>query len=96
MLSDSGYNQEDSVILNQSSVDRGLFRSVHFRTYHDEEKSIAPNSTLHEEFEKPTFATTQGMKRGDYDKLDGDGLIKPGSRVYAVREGGRKAEKTIE
>ena len=28
-----GYNQEDSLILNQSSCDRGMFRSVFFRSY---------------------------------------------------------------
>jgi DNA-directed RNA polymerase beta subunit len=33
----SGYNQEDSVILNQSGIDRGLFRSVHYRTFKDRE-----------------------------------------------------------
>jgi DNA-directed RNA polymerase II subunit RPB2 len=37
----TGYNQEDSVLLNQSSVDRGLFRSAFFRTYSDEEKRDA-------------------------------------------------------
>ena len=34
----SGYNQEDSVIMNQSSIDRGLFRSLYYRTYMDQEK----------------------------------------------------------
>jgi DNA-directed RNA polymerase beta subunit len=29
----SGYNQEDSVILNQSAIDRGFFRSLFFRSY---------------------------------------------------------------
>ncbi len=29
----SGYNQEDSVMMNQSSIDRGLFRSIFFRSY---------------------------------------------------------------
>lgn len=28
ILSYSGYNQEDSVIMNSSGIDRGLFRSV--------------------------------------------------------------------
>lgn len=32
----SGYNQEDSIIINRSAVDRGLFRSVFFRSYCDE------------------------------------------------------------
>jgi len=31
----TGYNQEDSVIINQYAIDRGFFRSVFFRTYHD-------------------------------------------------------------
>ena len=32
-----GYNQEDSVILNASSIDRGFFRSVFMRSYKDSE-----------------------------------------------------------
>ena len=36
----SGYNQEDSVIINQSAIDRGLFRSTFYRTYKEEEKKI--------------------------------------------------------
>ena len=34
----SGYNQEDSIIVNQSAIDRGLFNSTFFRTYKTEEK----------------------------------------------------------
>ena len=70
----SGYNQEDSVIMNQSSIDRGLFRSIFYRTY----KEILQEG---EEFEKPNKDTTIGMHVGSYDKLEDDGLIAPGTRV---------------
>ena len=75
----SGYNQEDSVIMNQSSIDRGLFRSLFYRTYQEKEKQVSQN--VMESFEKPTRIETMRMKQGTYDKIDDDGLIIPGVRV---------------
>jgi DNA-directed RNA polymerase II subunit RPB2 len=75
----SGYNQEDSVIMNQSSIDRGLFRSLFYRAYLDQEKKVG--MSVMEQFEKPNRADTLRMKQGTYDKLDNDGIITPGSRV---------------
>lgn len=75
----SGYNQEDSVIMNQGSIDRGLFRSLFFRSYMDQERRVG--MSVVEEFEKPTRADTLRLKHGTYDKLDEDGLIAPGIRV---------------
>ena len=75
----SGYNQEDSVIMSQSAIDRGLFRSLYYRTYTDMEKKLGV--IMLETFEKPTRDTTLRMKHGTYDKLDEDGLVAPGTRV---------------
>eukprot|EP00698_Gefionella_okellyi_P015837 TRINITY_DN4491_c0_g1_i1.p1 TRINITY_DN4491_c0_g1~~TRINITY_DN4491_c0_g1_i1.p1 ORF type:complete len:1180 (+),score=270.94 TRINITY_DN4491_c0_g1_i1:116-3655(+) len=74
----SGYNQEDSVIMNQSSVDRGLFRSFFYRSYHDEERT--QGSALAEQFERPSRENTL-LHFGTYEKLEDDGLIAPGQRV---------------
>ncbi len=75
----SGYNQEDSVIMNQSSIDRGLFRSMYYRSYMDLEKKSGISQL--EEFGKPTRDTTVRMKHGSYDKLEEDGFIAPGTGV---------------
>ena len=34
----SGYNQEDSVMMSQAAIDRGLYRSIFYRSYRDEER----------------------------------------------------------
>ncbi|KAK3078456.1 DNA-dependent RNA polymerase II, partial [Coniosporium uncinatum] len=75
----SGYNQEDSVIMNQSSIDRGLFRSLFYRAYSDQEKRVGMATV--ENFEKPMRADTIRLKHGTYDKLDDDGIVAPGVRV---------------
>ena len=75
----SGYNQEDSLIMNQSSIDRGLFRSMYYRCYSDQEKKVG--SALVESFEKPNPTTCVIKRKTQNNQLDEDGMIAPGTRV---------------
>jgi DNA-directed RNA polymerase II subunit RPB2 len=82
----TGYNQEDSIIVNQSSLDRGLFVASTYKTYRDEERKN--QSTLDDEkFCKPEIYNpdgtikTSGMKFGNYSLLDENGFVRIGSYV---------------
>ena len=78
----TGYNQEDSVMLNRGALDRGLFRSIFYRTYKDEERK---NQTSGEEekFVKPDSTTTKQIKHANYDKLGPDGFVPENTFVDA-------------
>ena len=76
----TGYNQEDSIILNKSAVDRGLFRSTFYRTYKDDEKKLQ-SSGQEERFMKPDRSLTKGMKPGIYEKLEDNGFVKKDTYV---------------
>ncbi|KAI9921784.1 hypothetical protein PsorP6_002060 [Peronosclerospora sorghi] len=85
----TGYNQEDSLIMNQSAIDRGLFRSTLYRCYVDQEQNKSPHGgpgdgaggANCEAFEKPSRDNCLGLLHGSYHKLDNDGLVAPGTRV---------------
>lgn len=71
----TGYNQEDSVILNQSAIDRGMFRSTFMRVYTNEEITA--------ENEKIEIPEPHLISRYDtgYNLLEADGIIAPGENV---------------
>ena len=75
----TGYNQEDSVIMNQSSIDRGLFRSAFFRTYTSEQRIEA--QLKEERFEVPNSKECSKYRTDNYGKLDKEGMISPGTKV---------------
>ena len=71
----SGYNQEDSIIFNNSAIDRGLYVSDYYRTYKDEEKKRhSSNVKMQEKFQKPNPNNTLGIRGKNYSKLDDSGL----------------------
>lgn len=83
----TGYNQEDSIIFNQGAIDRGLFRSVFYRTYTEEADMEEPKQLQRKRYQPsqifciPPKNFTDGFRMGTYTRLDTDGLIFPGTRV---------------
>jgi DNA-directed RNA polymerase II subunit RPB2 len=76
----TGQNQEDSLIVNQAALDRGLFRSVKYQTYRDEEKQNG--GTDHERFKHVgRLAAVVGKRHANYDVLEESGLVAVGTRV---------------
>lgn len=69
-----GYNQEDSIMINRGALERGLFRSLFYRTYRDEEKKVQ-SSGEESRFMRPDPVLTKHMKMANYGKLGPDGLV---------------------
>jgi DNA-directed RNA polymerase II subunit RPB2 len=68
----NGYNQEDSIIYNQSAIDRGIFRADTLRKYHSEILKN-PSTSQDDIFTRPDRNKVTGMKQGNYDKLNEKG-----------------------
>jgi DNA-directed RNA polymerase II subunit RPB2 len=70
----TGYNQEDSNMINRAALDRGRFRSIFYRTYKDEERKNQ-SSGEEEKFCNPDAIETKHMKNAQYEKLADDGFV---------------------
>lgn len=73
----TGYNQEDSVIINQSAIDRGLFHSFTYKVIGTHEKTMG-ESTVEQICIPPEEVRINNY---DYSKLDENGIIKKGQYV---------------
>jgi DNA-directed RNA polymerase II subunit RPB2 len=77
----TGFNQEDSLIINHGSVDRGFFRSTFYRTYKAEEKvDMRGGQEYSDVFEVPSPAECI-LRPMNYSLLEADGIVAPGQRV---------------
>tara|TARA_A100001015_G_scaffold104670_1_gene116174 strand:+ start:8244 stop:12890 length:4647 start_codon:yes stop_codon:yes gene_type:complete len=75
----TGYNVEDAVLLNQGSIDRGLFRTTYFNSYESYEKTEkSGDSVVQTKFSNINdLANVSNLKPGiDYSHLDENGLVK--------------------
>jgi DNA-directed RNA polymerase II subunit RPB2 len=70
----TGYNQEDSNMINRAALDRGRFRSIFYRTYKDEERKNQ-SSGEEEKFCHPDPIETKHIKNAKYDKVGDDGFV---------------------
>lgn len=73
MMCYSGYNQEDSLIINKAARDRGAFDGSKFTYYKTEleQKDVLDN---------PDASKTDGLKSASYEKLV-DGKVQKGDRI---------------
>jgi DNA-directed RNA polymerase beta subunit/intein/homing endonuclease len=88
ILSYTGYNQEDSVIMNKGFIDRGGFSVTSYRTVSDVEKKggiytfetigVPPLSSVGIKQGSPGFFK---RKNGNYSLLDERGVVKKGIHV---------------
>ena len=78
-----GYNVEDSILFNEGSIQRGMFRTTYFTMYESyEESSKIGNSKTDSKFTNIHESNVIGLKPGyDYSDLDKYGLIKENSPV---------------
>jgi DNA-directed RNA polymerase II subunit RPB2 len=80
----TGYNQEDSIIINKSAVERGLFNLSYFKSYvsvEAEEVDATKQATERIYFANPNKKIEEGLDikmkaYADYSKLDDNGLPK--------------------
>jgi DNA-directed RNA polymerase II subunit RPB2 len=73
IMTHTGYNQEDSLLVNKGSIDRGMALVTVYHTEKDEDKQKINGD---EEIRcKPDKSKTKGMKMGNYNKVNSKGVI---------------------
>ena len=72
IMAHTGYNMEDSLLINKGSIDRGLFSATIYHTEKDEDKNIIRDEIIRC---KPDPSKTRGIKFGNYDKLNAQGFM---------------------
>jgi len=80
----TGFNQEDSLIINKKSIQRGLFNVSYYKSLSTSEKKVSP-------YERVIFANPikmreegfkiNGIKHANYSLIDNNGIIKEGSYI---------------
>jgi len=80
----TGFNQEDSIMINKNSIERGLFHLSYYKSISATAKEVSQNEKII--FANPEEYTKKGIniksnKYANYSLLDENGIIKEGSYV---------------
>jgi DNA-directed RNA polymerase II subunit RPB2 len=76
----TGYNQEDSLIFNKTSMQRGKFRAMSVKKFIQQvqkNQSTAQDDIL----TKPDPNKVSGLKHGSYEKLNDKGYVEPETSI---------------
>jgi DNA-directed RNA polymerase II subunit RPB2 len=82
IMSYTGFNVEDSILVNEGSLARGIFRTTYFTTYEDREESSKIAGNPSSKFGNIQKHNVVGMKKAyDYSQLDDSGLIRENTQI---------------
>lgn len=77
-----GYNQDDGIVFNLDAFQRGLFNTVHYRSYNVREEDDEMAKTRSRIANPRSVPGWTSLKAGmDYSQLDESGIVKVGSFV---------------
>jgi DNA-directed RNA polymerase II subunit RPB2 len=82
IMSYTGYNVEDAILINEGSVSRGIFRTTYYSMYESKEESSKVSGMINSKFANIQKNNVIKLKQGyDYSQLDDHGMIKENTQL---------------
>jgi DNA-directed RNA polymerase II subunit RPB2 len=82
IMSYTGYNVEDAILINEGAIHRGIFRTTYYSSYQDREESSKITGMTNSKFASIEKNNVTGKKKGyDYSFLDDHGLVKENTEL---------------
>ena len=82
IMSYTGYNVEDAILINEGALNRGIFRTTYYSMYEEREESSKVSGLSNSKFANIEKNKVTGTKPGyDYSFLDDYGMIKENTPV---------------
>ena len=82
IMSYTGYNVEDAILINEAAIHRGIFRTTYYSSYEAREESSKITGLTNSKFANIEKNNVIGKKKGyDYSFLDDHGLVKENTEL---------------